>query len=88
MLNLTGEESNYYVLEKVLEVVRWEAEASKHLTMQFPDWEAVANELEEFLAPKRIVRDELEELRIAARHGDRQAASELILKLAELNDGR
>lgn len=81
ILNLTGEESNYYVLEKILDVLK------KYPDDVPTDIICLCNEVELFLAPKRKIDTELDLLTHMARHGDRDAAVKLIKKMTEMNDG-
>ena len=53
----------------------------------FLERKAVMNELGEFLAPKKVVDSKIEELRIKARRGDKQAAKDFISMLASMDDG-
>lgn len=75
-MRLSGEESNYDVLVKVLRSLKRGGKV-----------ENVTATLEEFLKTKRRVETRIEELTIKARHGDKEAARELIQEMANMNDG-
>lgn len=76
LLNFHGEESNYYVLEQVLKALK-----------KGVDTEEIIQKVDEFLKPKRKISTELDELRIKATRGDKEAALELTRKMAEMKDG-
>ena len=76
MLEFNSEQSNLSVLKKVL----------SELEEGIEPWILIIA-LRNFLASKEHIETELDRLTIAARGGDREAARELIVKLAEMNDG-
>jgi len=76
MLEFNSEQSNWSVLKKVL----------SELEEGIEPWILIIA-LRKFLASKEHIETELDRLTIAARSGDREAARELIVKLAEMNDG-
>lgn len=76
VLNLTGEESNRLVLERVLEAL---------ITNE--PCQDIIEELEEFLEQKKPLVSEIQELRNRAIRGDDEAARKLMRKLSEMNDG-
>ena len=76
MLKFTGQESNRYVLEKVVEQLEYGI-----------DCYILIQSLKAFLKHKENIWDEVDKLTLAARNGDREAARKLITKLAETNDG-
>ena len=80
MIELHGEESNYHVLEEVLKHIKAGKDAAKLVPI-----------LDEFLAPKRVIATEMDELTYRARRGAAKAtnaARELIVKFAEMKDGK
>jgi len=76
MLEFNSEQSNWSVLKKVL----------SELEEGIEPWILIIA-LRNFLASKEHIETELDKLRLAARGGNREAARELIVKLAEMNDG-
>jgi hypothetical protein len=76
-MKFSGEESNYYVLCKVAEALYRGVS---------PDIILLA--INPFLKSKKKIQTELDALTIKARGGDKDAARELIKKLAEQNDGK
>jgi len=80
---LTGEESNYHVLELTLAWLKDTNDAVRHALMI----KVLIMCLEEFLKAKRVISAELDVLARKARGGDDEAAKELIKKLTELKDG-
>lgn len=77
LLNFHGEESNYYVLEQVLKALK-----------KGVDVDEIVQKVDEFLEPKRKISEEMEELRIKSRGGDKEAAMKLMRKMTEMHDGR
>jgi len=73
---LTGQESNYHVLEEAL---KWLKDGG--------DIPILIQSLNDFLQPKRRVATRIQELTKRARRGDHRAAREIISELAAMNDG-
>ena len=80
MLIITGEESNYHILEKVLVEL-------KHGDTSEEGLELLINKLDKFLEPKRKIESAMSKMSRLARQGDKEAAKKLISTMAQLNDG-
>lgn len=71
ILNLTNEESNYEVLNRLIPFLHHN----------------IRKEVEDFINSKKPIDNEINKLRIKARAGNNQAALKLMQKLAQMKDG-